>query len=323
MQFNPLSFLLPIVGALIVAGLLAWVRRPRLVVLVPNMFSYSEITRQGGQVVEITVFNRGFKTEEVIDVTLNPRMSYEVLGANSQDVSVEQNRMKITRIAPSDEVSALLIVENGDFKPDDIIQTTSKETKGVRVKHLADVPPTGTQRAFLLAVFVGFPAVMYAGWLGLDWAFNKPLPPAVAAIAGKSVDAPAKSDNWIIGDNYRSLNRQLFQDVVGGKVKVIVGSPTRKGDVATIPFKLTNTGTQTVEAMISVNSNATGTRSPSGEARKSGIFVRPRTTEERLLKVIIPAKATSIDDRTVYMEAFLESITGDSLQMKQAYVVGE
>jgi hypothetical protein len=321
MQFNPLSFVLAIVGGLIIAGLLGWVRRSRLVVLVPNMFSYSQITMKGGQLVEITVFNRGFKTEELIDVTLNPKMTYEMLGSNNQDVSVEQNRLKIVRIAPSDEVTALLIVENGDFKPDDIIQTTSKESKGFRVAQLADVTPTGPQRAFLLGVFVGLPALMYAGYLGLDLAFNKP-PKAVAAVAVKEVKQPLKAGNWHIPDFYESKTSDLFNSTMSGKITVTVGTPTSKGDITTIPFKLTNTGTETVQAMIEVNSNATGNRIPAYELSKRDIYVRAGGTEERSLRVVIPAKLASKADRTVYMEVFLQSLTGDTLKMKQAYIVG-
>jgi hypothetical protein len=238
---------------------------------------------------------------------------------------VEQNRLKIVRIAPSDEVTALLIVENGDFKPDDIIQTTSKESKGFRVAELADVTPTGPQRAFLLGVLVGLPALMYAGYLGLDQAFNKPSK-AVAGAADAAVvekdKQPIKAGSWNIPDFYESKTSNLFKDAVSGKMSVTVGTPTSKGDITTIPFKLTNAGTQTIQATINVNTNGSGNRIPSYELMKRDIYVRAGGTEERSLKVVIPAKLANPDDRTVYMEVFLQSMTGDTLKLKQAYIVG-
>lgn len=140
MQFNPISIVLTLVGGLLLAAILGWIRRPRLAVFVPRTFSYNQLSDKG-QLVEVTVFNRGFKTEENIDVTLNPALNYELVGANSPDAVVEKNRLKMTRIAPADEITILLNVENGVFKPDDIVQTVSKETNGITVTKLEDVPP--------------------------------------------------------------------------------------------------------------------------------------------------------------------------------------
>ncbi len=89
MPLNPLTVILTIVGGLIVAAIVGWVRKPRLVVLVPRMFSYSQLTDRG-QLVEISILNRGFKTEESVEVTLGSALSYEMLGSNSQDVKLAQ-----------------------------------------------------------------------------------------------------------------------------------------------------------------------------------------------------------------------------------------
>ena len=69
MNFQPLSILLTIIGGLILAGLLGWIRRPRLVVFVPRLFSHSRISDKG-QIVEISIMNRGFKTEEAVELSL-------------------------------------------------------------------------------------------------------------------------------------------------------------------------------------------------------------------------------------------------------------
>ena len=83
-QFNPIALAATVVGGLLVAALLGWIRKPRLIVLVPRSFSYSQLTDRG-QLVEISIFNRGFKTEETVELTLNHGLRYELLGSNSQD----------------------------------------------------------------------------------------------------------------------------------------------------------------------------------------------------------------------------------------------
>ena len=47
MNIQPLSIFLTVIGGLLVAGLLGWVRRPRLVVFVPRLFSHSRISDKG------------------------------------------------------------------------------------------------------------------------------------------------------------------------------------------------------------------------------------------------------------------------------------
>jgi len=316
MEFNPLSVVGSMVGALTVAGLLAWVRKPRLVVLVPKTFSYSEITDRG-QLVEITVFNRSFKTEEAIDVTLNPTMAYHMLGANSQDVSVEKNRIKIVRIAPSDEATALIIVENGNFKPDDIIQTVSKETKGKTVSRLEEVSPTGPQRVGLLFWIVAFPAILYLGYLGVDKLLSST---NHAALIARTPDEQVKVGNWIVDPIYVRVGGRFLDDFKSGKIAVAMGNPSAKGDVVTIPFKFINTGTQTVSAALTANTNQSAKRIPAHELRIDSIHVAGGGVEQRSVKVIIPAQSPSVSDRTVFINVHLKSTNGDSLQIEQEYL---
>jgi hypothetical protein len=318
MEFNPLSVVGSMVGALAVAGLLAWVRKPRLVVLVPKTFSYSQITDRG-QLVEITVFNRSFKTEEAIDVTLNPTMTYHMLGANSQDVSVDKNRIKIVRIAPSDEATTLVIVENGNFKPDDIVQTVSKETKGKTVSRLEEVSPTGPQRVGLLFWIVAFPAMLYAGYLGIDKFLTTS---TLATISASTSDKQVTVGAWTVDPVYARVGGRLLEDFKSGKIAVGMGTPNAKGDVVTIPFKFVNGGTQTVTATLAVNTNESAKRMPSYELRTSDIHIAGGGVEQRSAKVIIPAQSASVSDRTVFIDVHLESTDGDSLKIRQEYLSG-
>src|SRR5215204_6416118 len=166
-QFSPIALAATVVGGLLVAALLGWIRKPRLIVLVPRSFSYSQITDRG-QLVEISMFNRGFKTEENVEMTLNHALRYELLGSNSQDSKVAGNKVVVPRIGPSDEVTVLLLVEGGEFKKDDIVQCLSKENKGQLASKLDEVTPTGPQRISIVGMFVAVPALLYGLTFLLD-----------------------------------------------------------------------------------------------------------------------------------------------------------
>lgn len=316
MIFNPLTLLLTVIGGLIVAALIGWIRKPRLVVLVPRTFSYSQITERG-QLVEVTVFNRSFKTEEAIDVTLNPALSYEMLGANSQDVSVVKNRIQITRVGPSDEVTVLLLIENGVFKPDDITQILSKETKGKTVSKLGEVPPTGSQRIWLVAWIIGFPLFLYAGILGLDYLLTKTsLLTSTTTNEPKSVEIRA----WKVPSYAKTVSPQLFADFQAGKIAPSIGSLTRKSDIVSVPVRVQNDTTRVVKFTVSMTTTSSEKRIPSYERHVSDVMVLPGRAEERSIKVIIPEKASNPAEQIVFIELFLENTDGDSFRLKQDYV---
>ncbi|WP_157982634.1 hypothetical protein [Simplicispira lacusdiani] len=319
MNLNPLSLLLTVLGGLVVAALLGWIRKPRLVVLVPRTFSYSQITERG-QLVEISVFNRSFKTEESIDVTLSPTMSYEMLGANSQDVAVEKNRIKISRIAPSDEVTTLLIVEGGVFKADDINQTTSKETKGIVVSKVEDVSPTGPQRIGLVAFFIGFPLALYAGYLGLNSSLKAPQfsPISMASESANSAIKPPKQ--WIVPEYYRRTSPKLFEAFDSEKINIEIAESQRKSDLLTIPFKIENNTEKIIKTTIDMTTADSEKKIRSYERRISDIVVLPGTKQERSLKVVVPLNADNAAQKIVFIDAFLETSDGETLSIKREYI---
>ncbi len=141
MNVTPLSFVLTVLGGLLLAGLLGWIRKPRLVILVPRLFSYSHLTDRG-QLAEITIFNRGFKTEESIKLSLGPSLQYNIVGSSSQDVLLVKNKLIISRIGPGDDVTTLLLVEGGAFTAGEISNCLSKESKGRVVRSPTDRPST-------------------------------------------------------------------------------------------------------------------------------------------------------------------------------------
>ena len=318
MQFNPLTIVLTVIGGLIVAGLVGWIKRPRLVVLVPRMFSYSQITDRG-HLVELSVFNRGFKTEEAIDVTLNHSLSYDVIGANSQDVTIKDNRLHITRIGPSGEVTTLLLVEKGTFTPDDIVQRLSKETKGKVVSKLEEVSPTGPQRIGLVAGLIGLPLVLYAGTIGLDYLFTlaKQTNTTVAADASPVVEV----QGWRIRRYYESASRGLFKSFSDGKIAVVISPVSRKGDWVSVPVRLTNSTDKVLKINVNMTTAASAQKLKSYELSTGEIVLVPGRSDERAIRVIVPANASDQIEKVVFVEAFIQDTDGDSLSIKMDFPV--
>ncbi|KAB8057183.1 hypothetical protein GCN74_21690 [Janthinobacterium sp. FT14W] len=321
LEFNPLTSLLSVFGALGVAALIGWIKMARLVVLVPKTFSYSELTESGnGQLVEIAVFNRGWKTEDTIDVTMNPALTYQMLGANSQDVKVEQNRLKISRIAPSDEITALIIVEKGIFRREDIVQIVSKDSKGVTVSKAEEIGPTGQQRVQFVVALVVMLLLGGGSYLAVQSSIAQPPQQVGLKASDAKEEFPAKVGGWTIESHYRTKDNALYQAVLSGKIKLVVGSPQTKGDNTTIPVRVSNSGPTPFVITLSMNTNASVGRIPSHELRTFDHMVPVDQTIERSIRVIVPIRSSEAADRSVYIEAFLKTLEGESLMLKQVYI---
>lgn len=312
MSFNPIALAATIVGGLVVAALLAWIRKPRLVVLLPRSFSYSQITDRG-QLVEVSVFNRGFKTEEAVDVTLNHTLRYELVGSNSQDAKVAGNKIHVPRIGPSEEVTVLLLVEPGTFKRDDIVQCLSKETKGVTVGKLEEVPPTGPQRVAILGMFVLVPALLYGMSFALEFAYD--LVKSSAAVASKQDERqPVNILGWKV-PWFQAGSSTLLEPFKAGQIKTTIGDIARKGDVVTIPVSITNLTDEVLKAHVSMTSAHSEKRFKSFELSAEIGALIPGKTETRSIQLVVPQSATSPAERTAFIEVRLQSMYGQSLSL--------
>lgn len=311
MQFNPIALAATIVGGLLVAAILGWIRKPRLTVLVPRSFSYSQITDRG-QLVEISVFNRGFKTEEAIDVVLSNAMRYELVGSNSQDAQVVGNKIAIPRIGPSEDVTVLLLVEPGGFKQDDIVQSLSKDTKGSTVAKLENVPPNGPQRIAIVGMFVVVPALLYGMTFVLDYAFALLKDRPAATATNEDKHAPFEVTGWKVPPFYKG-NSSLLAPFVEGEITATVGDISRKGEIATVPISFGNQTAEVLKISFSVNTALSEKRFKSYELSTGEFIVVPGKTETRSLRVVIPEASTSQAERTVFIDANIKSMTGQTL----------
>lgn len=165
MNVTLLNIILTLMGGLALAGVLGWIKKPRLIVVVPKLFTYSHLSERG-QLAEITIFNRGFKTEEAVELSLNPSLQYNIVGSNSQDISLSKNKLTISRVGPGDEVTTILLVEGGVFAKGDISNCLSKETKGEIVSSLEQVPETAQQRIKSTISLIAMSLLVFAAMYG-------------------------------------------------------------------------------------------------------------------------------------------------------------
>lgn len=341
MNINPSNILMTLLGGLFLAALLGWIRKPRLIVLVPKLFSYSALSTKG-QLAEISIFNRGFKTEELIELELELSLQYELVGKTNNDARLLNNKISIPRIGPGDDVTILLLVEGANkFTQNEIIDCLSKESKGIKVPNLTDVPPTGSQRIQLVGMLVVLPIILYLGYQtlisGIDTvnegaaksekAADESKTAAQKAIgaANQSVAAAKKGTtiirDWSIKDYYSSLAGILFIEFENNKINVSVGRVIRKKDVTTIPISIENLGTLVIKSSITMNSQWSEGRISSSDLSHYDVLTAPGSVVTKKINVIIPLNSPNANDKKAYIDIHMSEAGGDSLNLNRVYIV--
>lgn len=240
MNFQPFSILLTLLGGLAVAGILGWIRKPRLVVFVPRLFSHSRISDKG-QIVEISVLNRGFKTEEQIELSLNPQLHYELIGSNNPDATLNGAKLAIPRIGSSDDCSVLLQADHGKFSHEDIVNCLSKESKGKVTTKLEELPLTAQQRVNVVVFFVIIVAVGALLFLSIDSILETLDPDAAARSEEKPASAPLQKHDlqgWNISDIYE--DKAIYKYIVTKDLQIAMGTVTHRGQTLSIPITVAN-----------------------------------------------------------------------------------
>ncbi len=324
MTFSPQTVFLTLIGGLLLAGLVAWIRQSSLTVLVPRYFSHSHLTDKG-QLVEITVFNRGFKTEEAIELSLNPSLQYNVVGSNSQDVSMLKGKVSINRIGPGDEVTLLLLVEGGAFTMTDITNCLSKETRGKVVTKLEQVMPTGPQRIGLVSALVGIPIFLYSFSVGIDYLLSSRYARIFDSVETAKETTKERTsidiNGWTISPIYESTSHFLLGAFKKGQILISVGKISRKGDVATVSVRFENKTSKVFSVHVSMTTTSSGGRIPSYKRTTDEAIIFPNRSVERQAQVIIPSKTSDSTDHIIFLDAFLQSNDGDTLSMLRSHVV--
>lgn len=123
-----------ILAGLVVAGMVAFFTMRRLYLFIPRLFSYSNLSDQGAM-IELNLLNKGFMSEEQIQVALKPTRQYRLVSSTVDSVVLDAGIIKVPRLSSGQEVSIVLLVEGGEFTPDEIVSATSKDAKAQILKN--------------------------------------------------------------------------------------------------------------------------------------------------------------------------------------------
>lgn len=312
MEFNPLTIVGTLLGGLILAGILGWIRKPRLVAFVPKLFSHSKIS-DNGQIVEIWFMNRGFKNEEQIEATFNPQMRYELIGTNNPNISLEREKLLIPRIGSGDDSSVLLQVEGGKFTPSDIVSCLSKETKGTITSKLEDVPLTSSQRVGFLAFVLVFGLLFIAVSKGFDWYFEEKTAQATAtATPEEKKNAQELMQGWQVADVYE--DNPIWNNVAQRKITISIAQLSRTRQRAKVPVTVKNETDDALTVTLWISASADQDSLEYNQKRLSNKLLMPGQMVEYTLNAVIDS---SDKDPKVLVELFLEATDGESFKAKR------
>ena len=333
-----ITLLVSACGALLVAGLVAWIKKPRLAYLVPRLFTKSNISDHG-QLAEVTVFNRGFGNEEDVVLSLNPKLRYEVVGSTSRDFVFFENKLSFPRIGSNNDITVVLTIEGGAFDQTDIESCLSKTTTGVGVDSLALVPSSGQSKVAGVVTFIAVPLVALLVFYGLERIF---VPRDVMDSATAAVETARQDADAALGEANRALEAvrsqaptrvhgwnvpwyasesQIFRDFQSGLLSLnLDGSAVeRRGDIVVVPVVVKNSTSVAVRYSIKLTTPMSE-REPIGKDLDSSafdVFVAPSSVSARRLSVAIPHDSSDLVERSVWVEASFETIDGQRFELSR------
>lgn len=316
MGFNPLTIAGTLIGGLILAGILGWMKKPRLVAFVPKLFAHSRIS-DNGQIAEIWFMNRGFKNEEQIEAIFNPRLRYELIGSNNPNITLEGEKLLIPRIGAGDDCSVLLQVEGGKFSQEDIVSCLSKETKGSITSKLDEVPVTSGQRVGLVAFVMVFGSLLTLSFKGFDWYLDKENKEVVDT---SSLDSkqPEKDEmnGWQVGDHYR--NNNIWKAISQKKIIISISELKKIKQRVKLNVGVSNASEEVLSVNLSIAASGNQSSIPYLEKNLFDRLLMPNQAVEHTLSAQIDS-----NDATprALIEVFIETADGETLKARKLIAV--
>lgn len=151
---------------LITTAIITLFRKRRLYVVVSSLFRHSSLTDEG-TIVQLSLINRGIKTEEDIEITLDRQLTYELIAATVSRAKLEGDMLMVPRLPANDQIQFVLLVDGGTFSPASILASDSRETKGTTIESLEKVPLGAGPTLGLIGILLSVVAVAAAfGFFG-------------------------------------------------------------------------------------------------------------------------------------------------------------
>lgn len=229
-----IKIIVTIVAALLASAIIGLVKKRRLFLVVPKLFSFSQLSDKG-KIIELTIINRGFKTEEKIEIQLNPTCTYELVASTDGSTVLHKNKISVERLSGEDEITAIVLTEGKEFTREDIISVSSKETKGKLVKRLEDILPSSRLILIFIIIF------------GLFFSFIFSLP-TILEFVRKDISAGVKElkvqknfhkgEGWMITESYYESGISKYYKE--NELPIQVDSPIRREDTVSVTINISN-----------------------------------------------------------------------------------
>ncbi len=91
--------------------------------------------------------------------------------------------------------------------------------------------------------------------------------------------------------------------------------------MVTVPMKISNSTAKVLKVSMSMQTAASANKLKSYELSTGEIILTPGQSEERSIRVVIPATASSEAERTIFVEGFIRDMDADSLSIKKGIVL--
>jgi len=216
-----------LVIAIVSASIIYIFKIRQLYIAVPRLFVKTKLT-DNGNIAELKIFNKSKMMEEDIIVNLDSKLKYEILSTTLDELELKVNKLVIPRLAPSDEISVLLLIENGDFLDTDIKSILANTTKG-KIIALENLPPN--YGLFFVMMFI-FISLIFAPSKLLELYDNYQLEQI------KKEYSFLEKNGYIEYDEYLKSDIKKFYDKTEFPIFQI--SQKREGDIVSFNYRLVN-----------------------------------------------------------------------------------
>lgn len=296
-----------VVTTLIATGIVTHFRKRRLFVVVSSLFRHSSLTDQG-TIVQLSLINRGIRTEEDIEIMLDRQLTYELVASTVSKVSLDGDTLAVPRLSANDQIQFVLMADGGTFSPSSIQGVTSRETKGQTIESLEKVPASAGTAFAALSIFLALAALTFlGGYFARDtvsmFQESKEMQEETAKMQEETAALQAQLEiseeetariATLENEGWRGLEsffKSQLAEAYPDSLPIEIGEISRDGDVVKVTIVLENS----TEDLLRVSGRLI---SPAGESDEiypsdrwfNSHFVMPNSTAELQLKAYLPSE---------------------------------
>lgn len=285
------TILTTVIGALCIAAIFAALKSRWLYVIAPRLYLNTPLS--DGQIVSLTISNVGLLAEEDVALTLRPGCKFELIATSKSTLAVSGKTLSLPKLARSESVNVLILVEGKSFDPSDIDSIESKATKGKVVE-------SKEKATALWQSFIALPIVF--GLLAVPFVFGTFVGSEMKVSAVQYLNEKLEffgQSKQLAG--YKNQITEKYASMAGGlagatkdrRIGIDVQEIVRRGEVLSVSIKISNNTKQVIVADANLQ-GASGSRGPLDwtDSRSDSFALAPTETKLLLLKVYLPEQGS-------------------------------